>query len=451
MDSTEKKMWHDRFRFTDPPFPSEWVPGALDYNFEDVRIAADLLRAMAPRIDLPRALLRYRYMVALAHMEHRGIPTDVSLYKWLQAHWDEIKARFIDDCPHNVFVEGSWNQDKFTEFVFEVLGANDWPRTDSGALITASKTMERMGFEYPEIEPIRKVKKLLDGFDRFELGIHETDEVCRAGWRPFASSTGRNQPLGKNICSNHGKHIRGLIQAKEGRVIVELDIAQEEFGIAAALSQDPAMMETYRSGDPYMTFAIKAGAAPAHATKQTHPEVRDVYKTAILALSYGSTGAGIARRLGQPHAEGALLLRQFEEVFHVYDRWRTQKRANARWGVPMVMPFGWRIQGGARLGWRTVDNSWQQASGAELMRAATVHLHEAGLPLVALIHDAFVFDFDAREWEEGTREAERIIGDASESTLYGRLRLRTERKVVPAGERLLSSDAMPLWKVMTRG
>ena len=49
------------------------------------------------------------------------------------------------------------------------------------------------------------------------------------------------------------------------------DRVDHAFGIAATLSRDPTMMMAYRSGDPYMTFAIQAGAAPEGATKNPLP------------------------------------------------------------------------------------------------------------------------------------------------------------------------------------
>ena len=47
------------------------------------------------------------------------------------------------------------------------------------------------------------------------------------------------------------------------------------------------------SGDPYLAFAIRAGLAPAEATKQTHGATRDLCKTCLLGVNYGM-GAQVA-------------------------------------------------------------------------------------------------------------------------------------------------------------
>src|SRR5215469_3380918 len=67
----------------------------LQYCESDVDGLARLLPAMLPRIDLPRALLRGRYMAAAARIEQTGIPTDVVTLGRLRRHWNDIQDRLI--------------------------------------------------------------------------------------------------------------------------------------------------------------------------------------------------------------------------------------------------------------------------------------------------------------------------------------------------------------------
>ena len=71
-----------------------------------------------------------------------------------------------------------------------------------------------------------------------------------------------------------------------GRAVGYVDWGQQEFGSAAALSGDQAMMEAYRSSDPYLTFAKQAGAVPLSATKESHPAEREQFKICALAVLY---------------------------------------------------------------------------------------------------------------------------------------------------------------------
>ena len=72
-----------------------------------------------------------------------------------------------------------------------------------------------------------------------------------------------------------------------------VDWSQQEFGIAASLSGDEAMMDAYRSGDPYLAFGKQAGRIPADGTKQTHGAERDLFKACVLGVQYGM-GGGVA-------------------------------------------------------------------------------------------------------------------------------------------------------------
>ena len=63
----------------------------LDYCQTDVDALARLLPAMAPRIDLARALFHGRYMAAVAQMEWAGVPIDTATLTRLLGHWDGIK------------------------------------------------------------------------------------------------------------------------------------------------------------------------------------------------------------------------------------------------------------------------------------------------------------------------------------------------------------------------
>ena len=59
-------------------WPGRYTPEQiLDYCETDMVALERLLPAMLPQIDLPRALLRGRYMAAAAVMEHNGTPIDL--------------------------------------------------------------------------------------------------------------------------------------------------------------------------------------------------------------------------------------------------------------------------------------------------------------------------------------------------------------------------------------
>jgi DNA polymerase I len=69
----------------------------LDYCESDVAALARLLHAILLRLDLPRALVRGRYMAAAAAMEHNGVPVDVPTLDRLRQNWTAIQDQLITD------------------------------------------------------------------------------------------------------------------------------------------------------------------------------------------------------------------------------------------------------------------------------------------------------------------------------------------------------------------
>ena len=106
--------------------------GLLDYCQTDVDALARLLPRMLPKIDLPRALLRGRYMAAVARMERTGVPIDADTLGGLRTNWDRIKSRLVRevDRDYGVFVPTGRRLDPDTRFGSAVsTAAKEWNST----------------------------------------------------------------------------------------------------------------------------------------------------------------------------------------------------------------------------------------------------------------------------------------------------------------------------------
>jgi hypothetical protein len=104
--ATAEKEDMRRLAMRGGPYTAGEREALLDYCESDVNALARLLPAMLPQIDLPRALLRGRYMAAAARMEWNGVPLDAEALAQLRAGWDGIKGRLIAavDADYGVFV-----------------------------------------------------------------------------------------------------------------------------------------------------------------------------------------------------------------------------------------------------------------------------------------------------------------------------------------------------------
>src|SRR5262249_35068471 len=152
-----------------------------------------------------------------------------------------------------------------------------WPRLPSGELALDDDTFRQVARAYPALAPLRELRHALGQLRLHDLAVGP-DGRNRVLLSAFASRTGRNRPSSSRFVSGPGVGLGGLIRPGPGRAVAYVDWEQQEFGIAAALSQDPAMMAAYASGDPYLAFAKQAGAVPPDGTKHSHKAQREQFK-----------------------------------------------------------------------------------------------------------------------------------------------------------------------------
>ena len=94
-----------------------------------------------------------------------------------------------------------------------------------------------------------------------------------------------------------GSFLRKAIMAPEGHVIVAGDLSQIEPRILAWLADYDDMLNIFRSGeDPYAQFGSRMFNIPG-MTKESHPELRQSAKSALLGAGYGLGWASFASQL----------------------------------------------------------------------------------------------------------------------------------------------------------
>jgi hypothetical protein len=245
-----------------------------------------------------------------------------------------------------------------------------WPRRADGALALDDETFREMAKAYPrEVGPIRELRHTLSQMRLNELAVGP-DGRNRTLLSPFQSRTGRNQPSNSRFVFGLSVWLRSLIRPGPGRALAYVDWSQQELGIAAALSQDPRMMDAYRSGDFYLTFAMMAGAVPVDATKATHGRERDQFKTVALGVLYGMSADGLARRLGEPPCRGRELLDLHRRTFRRFWSWSDGVESTAMLSSKLRTVFGWTLHVGPDANPRSLRNFPMQGNGAEMMRLA---------------------------------------------------------------------------------
>jgi DNA polymerase I len=371
------------------PWSSQEQEAIVEYCESDVTALGRLLPAMLPRIDLPRALLRGRYMGAAAIMEHTGVPIDMPTLELLREHRLGIQDELIAaiDADYGVYEGRTFKADRWEQFLAR--HNIPWQRTETGALCLTDDVFRQAAKTYPIVSPIRELRSALSELRLADLAVG-ADGRNRTILSAFRSRTGRNQPSSSRYIFGNAVWLRGLIKPAPGYGIAYLDYSQQEFGIAAALSGDRAMQEAYRSGDPYLAFAKQAGAVPPDATKETHGQTRELFKTCALGVLYGMAEAALAMRIGQSVIVARDLLRAHHETYRRFWEWSDAAVDFAMLTGALHTSLGWHVHVGGNVNPRSLRNFPMQANGAEILRLACCLATEGGIEVCGPVHDALL-------------------------------------------------------------
>ena len=152
MSSIEKTEMRD-LAIRGGPYTGAEQTALLDYCQSDVDALDELLPAMEKTLDLPRAILRGRYMKAVAAMEHTGVPIDTLILHQLRDQWTTLQAGLINqiDADFGVYEGRTFKQDRFAGYL-----ANNgihWPQLESGRLDLTDNTFRDMAKSYPQLAP----------------------------------------------------------------------------------------------------------------------------------------------------------------------------------------------------------------------------------------------------------------------------------------------------------
>jgi hypothetical protein len=424
----------------------------LDYCQTDVDCMEPLLERMAGHIrarpaGLGQALLRGRYMTAAARMERAGVPIDTDLLGRVRDGWESIKLDLVGavDKDYGVYDGTTFKAGLFAAYLADRGIA--WPRLDSGQLQLDGDTFRDMSKRYPQLGPLKELRHSLGQLRLADLAVGP-DGRNRVLLSAFRAATGRNQPSNSKFIFGPATWIRGLIKPAEGHAVAYIDWSAQEVWIAAKLSGDPALLDSVTSGDPYLSFAKRAGLAPADATKASHKATRDVCKTCLLGANYGMQARSLAYRTGVSDIEAQEILRRLARAYPVYAEWAQQVVDAGQLGGRLSTVLGWQLHVGPRARPTSLRNFPMQANGAEMLRLACCLATEAGIAVCAPVHDALLIEAPAVGIDDAVIATKSMMAHASSVVLNG-LEVGTDADVIRWPDRYADPRGAVMWSRVT--
>lgn len=359
----------------------------------------------------------------LARMEHVGIAVDreylIGLGEDLRSRLLELEKRIVDLAgePFNVN-----STDQLRAILFDKLGLPVLKKTSTGKPSTDASVLKKMDhplvdalLEYRELEKLRST--YVDGY----LPLVGVDGRIHTRFNQMAATTGRlssDSPNLQNIPvrSDSGKTIRRAFVAEEGRRFLVADYSQIELRVLAHMSEDPFLVEAFRSElDIHTATAARVwGLEP----EQVSPNQRRTAKMINFGLLYGMEAFGLADRLDISRDEARdhidAYFSQFQKVKEymasVVTLARNQGYTTTLFGrrryLPELKSDNFRLR---QMGERMALNAPIQGTAADIIKKAMIDLdaaiREAAMEtdLLLQVHDELIFEVPDAEADDAEK------------------------------------------------
>ncbi|MFN3377428.1 MAG: DNA polymerase I, partial [Burkholderiaceae bacterium] len=402
------------------PFAQVALDKAAAYACEDADQTLDVHRVLWPQLEADERLrniyaLEMQTSEVLFRIEREGVLIDAATLAQ-QSHdlgqrilQLETEAYEIAGQPFNLS-----SPKQLGEIFFDKLGLPVVKKTATGARSTDEEVLEKLAEDYPlpaKILEHRSLAKLKGTYtDKLPLMVNPHTGRVHTHYAQAVAVTGRlssNDPNLQNIPvrTAEGRRIREAFVAPSGHVIASADYSQIELRIMAHLSEDPAMLAAFASGeDIHRATASQVFGTPL---AEVTPEQRRAAKAINFGLIYGMGAYGLASQLGIDPKAAKDYIDQYFARFQGVRRYMDDTRASAKAKGYVETVFGRRLwlpeinsgNGPRRAGAeRQAINAPMQGTAADLIKLAMLAVQQAldaqGLAtrIVMQVHDELVFE-----------------------------------------------------------
>lgn len=414
-----------------------------NYACEDADITFQLKQIFHPEIEKEhlKALfydMEMPLVTILANMEREGIAIDEPFLKdyskKLGDQLLELEASIKEQAGMDFNVD---SPKQLGEVLFDHMKlSTKAKKTKTGQYATSEDVLQGLAKTHPIIESIleyREFKKLKSTYvDPLPTMKDAVDGRIHTQFMQTVTATGRlssNNPNLQNIPirTTAGKEIRKSFVARdENHVLLAADYSQIELRIIAALSEDPNMVEAFKSGaDIHAATAAKVyGIEISEVTR----EQRSAAKAVNFGIIYGQSAFGLSQNLGISRTEAKQIIDSYFEQYSTIKTYMDSAIAQARENgyvetiykrrryLPDINSSNAVVRGFAE---RNAINAPIQGSAADVIKLAMIAVDKAmkeanvKSKLLLQVHDELVFDVHNSEIEQ----MKALIKNAMESAI----------------------------------
>jgi DNA polymerase I len=372
------------------------------------------LRPLFEEVELP-------LIEVLVSMERRGVLLDTTALavvgRELRSQLERLETRIYQLAGERFNLN---SPKQLSDVLFNRLGLPPVKKTKTG-FSTDESVLNQLALQHElpaDLINYRQLNKLLSTYvEALPTLVNPATGRLHTTFHQTVTATGRLSSSDPNlqnipIRGEWGPRIRSCFIAAPGCRLLSADYNQIELRLLAHFSQDPALIEAFRTGDDVhaATGSQIFGLPAAEIT----PSMRRIAKTVNFAVIYGMSPFGLAQELGisQPEAR-----RYIDRYFIHYQGVKTfidqtVARASADGAVTTlwkrrrpIPELAQRPAATRALGERTAVNTVVQGSAADVIKVAMnrvwhrLRRERRQSALLLQIHDELVLEVPEAELE----------------------------------------------------
>ena len=352
----------------------------------------------------------------LREMEQAGVRIDVDMLKQAEEQLNgelQVLEQQIYTAAETTFNINSPKQ--VGEVLFDQLKLDaKAKKSKTGQYSTSEEVLLGLKGKHEVVGMIleyRELKKLISTYiSALPTYINAETGKIHTTYNQTVTATGRLSSSNPNlqnlpIRSERGQLIRQAVIPDEGCMFLSADYSQIELRLMAHFSQDPHLVEAFRSGqDIHAATAAKIFNVPI---EQVTKDQRRQAKTANFGIIYGISAFGLAQQLDCSRSEAKALIDGYFAAFPgVIDYIERQKALAREQGyaitlfgrkryLPDIVSHNATVRSFAE---RNAVNSPIQGTAADIIKMAMVTIHrrlkEEGLKaqMIMQVHDELNFN-----------------------------------------------------------
>ncbi len=384
-------------------------------------------------IDLP-------LVPVLLRMEQTGVRIDSDLLREMSSRLavtiDDLAERIYASTGHRFNIN---SPKQLGDVLFNKMDLPKPQKYGKGKVVsTAQDVLEDLAqhHEVPAwVLEHRQLQKLKGTYlDALPL-LADANGRIHSTFNQVGTATGRLSSTNPNlqnipIRTAVGREIRAGFIAAPGNLLMSADYSQIELRLMAHFSQDPLLLDAYRTGKDIHTLTASEvfGIAPDQIDKETRARAKAVN----FGIVYGISPFGLAAQLGIDQKIAKAYIERYYERYsgiktfieHTLEEVRRDQFVRTAFGrirpIPDIQSRNPNQRGFAE---RTAINTPLQGTAADLIKIAMLRIDSAmrernlKSQMTLQVHDELLFDILPSEAEEMTHLVKTEMESAAEFTV----------------------------------